>query len=725
MDVFSSLETLWMRVLNHSSPYQGMLLDFLEVQAQRLAESLPKLKTREEWDNRRTIVRENLLCSLGLTNPPDKNPLNPKVTGRIERGAYHIEKIVFEPRPGFLTSAHLYLPKHCEMPAPAVLYSPGHWIENGKLEPDLQLCCANLACLGFVVLIYDPIGQGERFGSWNDHGHLAPLLVGLSQEGLMVWESMRAIDYLIHRPEVDPTRIGMTGASGGGLNTIYTSALDDRIQASIPVCFVTSFLRMMTAERDRNWEDGVDLCNQVPGVMAYAEMSDICGLFAPKPLCIIAGKRDWMFPIEGTRQVFQEISKIYSLFDASSNIRLVETDAEHGYSKEMREAAYGWLTCWFQGHGQGSPILEEPCDLLPHPYPISLTYMAPPVLDDLPTLRNRSAYPASSEGLCFPGETPMAPGPAIIGLTKDIAHNLPSEEKPPSNPLTWKAQRLKIIDRLRHVLGPFPTSAPVKDRIYNQIFSRHYFAERVVFESEPGIFIPCIFMAPIHWTDCVPVVIYVDEWGKDIGLNSGLMRKLLEEKIAVLAIDVRGTGETAASDFEASTNALMTDRPLFGQRVWDIVRAVDALWQRTFISIQIDKGRIGCMGRGSAGLLALTAGALDERLSAIGLWESPLTYHSLIQEEKTFPASLYLFNVLKYYDLPQLMSLIAPRPLFLVNPIDGTRAYLHEKEVSLICQWPCQIYSVLESADQFSRASSLEDTHEVARSIANFFSGKL
>jgi cephalosporin-C deacetylase-like acetyl esterase len=227
-----------------------MLLDFIERQAQKLAEGLAKPETSERWEARKAELKPRLLHSLGLGRLPERAPLRPQIVGTIERSSYAIQKLVYESPPGFSVTAHLYLPNQEDFPAPAVLYAPGHWMENCKLEPDIRLFCANLAARGFVVLVYDPIGQGERLGDWLDHGHLEPLLVGLSQEGLMVWESMRAIDYLVSRPEVDPGRIGMTGASGGGLNTFYTSAVDERIKVSVPVCYITTLFSMMTDPPD-------------------------------------------------------------------------------------------------------------------------------------------------------------------------------------------------------------------------------------------------------------------------------------------------------------------------------------------------------------------------------------------------------------------------------------------------------------------------------------------
>jgi pimeloyl-ACP methyl ester carboxylesterase len=480
----------------------------------------------------------------------------------------------------------------------------------------------------------------------------------------------------------------------------------------------------MTAERDRNWEDGVDLCNQVPGVMAYAEMSDIPGLFAPKPLCIIAGVRDWMFPIEGVREVYKDIAHIYHLLEASDRVHLAEVDSEHGYDRKMREAAYGWLARWLRNEGDGSPIPEQECALLPIPYHPALTYMDPPDAADLPILRHRDAFPEPSPGLCLPpGEVPPQ-GPAITALTRQIAESHFFDQKPPPEADELNQGRKSLIGAVKNLLGPFPERTLVKDQIYNQTIHEGVFAERVVFESEPGIVIPAMFAAPAGWAEYVPVVVYVDEWGKATGLKNGVIDALLEAGLAVFAIDVRGVGETATTDFEATTNALMTDRPLFGQRVYDVLRAVDCLWRRIYISVQIDKGRIACLGRGAGGLLALYAATLDERLAATALWETPVSYKSLITERPGFPPSVYLFDVLNHFDLPALMGTLAPRPLLLADPVDGQRRPMMTEELESLCQPPHQIYTTLQpDSDSFQVLASpgrVTTPNEIANGLGAF-----
>lgn len=674
----------------------GMLLDFVERHARDLSARRRQPATAAEWAARAGDLRLCLQRSLGLAGL--QSPADPgvRVVGVIRRPEYRVEKLVFESLPGLTLTAHAYVPNRGAAPFPAVLYAPGHWMENGKLEPDIQACCANLALHGCVAMVCDPIGQGERLGSWRDHGHLEPLLVGVSQAGLMVWESMRAIGYLQSRPDVDETRIGMTGASGGGLNVFYTAAVDSRVAVGVPVCYVTSFYQAMIAERDRSWEDGVDLCNQVPGVMAYAEMSDILALVAPRPVCVVAGKRDWMFPIDGTREICRQTREVYRLHGVADRMRLVEVDAEHGYNREMREAACGWLLRWLLDLGDGAPMPEQDFEPLPVPYPPALTYIAPPAREDLPLLRRRDEFPTATAGWCFGDGKAPPPGPALTRYVARLAAKTAAEGALPTEKSAWEV-RCGVLRREAHaILGDFPVGThPLQDRVYSQVLQRGVFAERVVFESEPGIEIPAMFVAPAEWQAHVPVVVYVDEWGKQTGLDDGVLDALLDARLATLAIDVRGVGETACSEFEAGTNAMMSDRPLFGQRVWDVLRAVDYLWHRIFISVQIDKGRIACLGRGAGGLLALYATALDERLAATVMWQAPVSYRHLITEEPDWPPSIYLFNVLDRFDLPEMMSTIAPRPLMVAGPVDGAREPLSDAALATARDWPERVFNLV------------------------------
>ena len=443
-----------------------MLLDFIEGLAQGQPQPAPA-QTLEELESRRLPLTLKLRHSLGLDPWPERTPLNARLTGRMPRQGYTIEKWIYEAWAGLPVTAHLYIPEGVKGPVPAILYACGHWMEAGKLAPTVQSFCAGAAMLGFVTLAYDPIGQGERLESWHDHGNLNALLVGQCQLGWMVWESMRAVDFLMSRPEVDPGKIGMTGASGGGLNTLFTSAIDERIACAVPAAYPCTFFAAMQAERDLNWEDGTDVCNQVPKVMSYADMSDIASLFIPKPYMILSGRRDEIFPIEGTRQVAAEIGQNYQLASVPERFCFVEFDEEHGYQKDLRQAAYGWLKYWLCGEGDGSPIPEAEAELLPDPYPVN--YMFPPAVMGNPRAQSPTAspMPGSEAGFCLPPDQRVPCGRIIQAKIREGAARMPEGHALPGEAAELGHWQEGMRQRIQEVLGEKESGEYVK-RFYRE-----------------------------------------------------------------------------------------------------------------------------------------------------------------------------------------------------------------------------------------------------------------
>lgn len=180
------------------------------------------------------------------------------MVGTLDRGDYRVEKIVFESRPAFFVTANLYLPKSGRPPYPAILFPLGH--ERGaKAHQAWQRCLAGLARRGFAALAWDPLGQGERIQMYDEDLHdsklrgstvehtvigMQCLLTGTHLAQYTIWDGIRALDYLLSRPEVDARRVGCTGNSGGGTHTAYLAGLDNRIQVAAPSCYITSWQRM-------------------------------------------------------------------------------------------------------------------------------------------------------------------------------------------------------------------------------------------------------------------------------------------------------------------------------------------------------------------------------------------------------------------------------------------------------------------------------------------------
>src|SRR5215469_4470320 len=329
--------------------------------------AIARISTLEDLKARGRYWRVYMLAYLG--GLPERTPLNARTVGTLDRGDYRVEKIIFESRPEFYVTANLYLPKTGTPPYPAILYPLGH--ERGaKGHQAWQRCLASLGRRGFVALAWDPLGQGERVqmydedlhdtkttGSTVEHTIIGTqcLLTGSHVAQYTIWDGMRALDYLLSRPEVDPKRVGCTGNSGGGTHTAYLSALDDRIQVAAPSCYITSWRRMLESIGPQDAEqvfpfflrDGLDYPDYI-----YA--------FGGKPFMMLTAIRDF-FPISGARATFAEARQVLGRLESAGNIDRFEYDDGHGYNQPRREAAYRWFTRWLQGKENPEP--EAPVTL--------------------------------------------------------------------------------------------------------------------------------------------------------------------------------------------------------------------------------------------------------------------------------------------------------------------------------------------------------------------------
>ena len=331
---------------------------------------LKAIATPDQVVERQVEIRRKLLDMLGPF--PARTPLNPRVTGGFERKGYRVENLLYESRPGNYVTANLYIPTESGPgPFPAILGSCGH-SNNGKASTVYQRVFAGLARLGFVVLVYDPPGQGERFLYYDPElgeSELHPewpttvehtmagiqcLLTGSNAANYFVWDGIRGIDYLISRPEVDPDRIGATGNSGGGTLTAYIAAVDERIKVAVPSCYITRWDRLWKTIGPQDAEQCL-----IPFISEGLDFSDFIIAFAPKPYLANTAIRDF-FPILGARESVAESLRIYQMLGRPESVDRFEADDEHGYTRPRREAAYRWLGEHLLG--LSGSIVEAPMD---------------------------------------------------------------------------------------------------------------------------------------------------------------------------------------------------------------------------------------------------------------------------------------------------------------------------------------------------------------------------
>jgi dienelactone hydrolase len=270
--------------------------------------------------------------------PDTKTPLNARVTGSFDRDGYRVEKVAFESLPGFVVTANLYLPTTGKAPYPAVLGAAGH-SNAGKADPTYQRAWIGLVKRGYAVLAYDPPGQGERVDPAGPgpgvpehiaHG-LQSLLLGESYARYEIWDGIRAFDYLLTRPEVDPKRIAVAGNSGGGTQAAYLAVFEPRLAAAVISCYITKWKDLLDGPGPQDAEQ------VFPGFLRDSlDFRDFLLAFAPKPVLVTAAVQDF-FPIAGVRSTVEDARRLHK------GVEYFEFNDTHGWSQPRREAMYRFL----------------------------------------------------------------------------------------------------------------------------------------------------------------------------------------------------------------------------------------------------------------------------------------------------------------------------------------------------------------------------------------------
>ena len=630
-----------------------MLPAYLEARGRsHLAQRRPeidRIATPEDLARRRIWLRNFITQSVG--GFPGATPLRARVTGVLDRTGYRIEKIVFESQPGLFVTANLYLPATGKAPYPAVLVSLGHE-RNGKVNEDWQTLLVNLARRGYAGFAWDPIGQGERTQFYDPvtkasrlglHRyvieHTMPgiqcLLNGDSVARYMIWDGIRALDYLVSRPEIDTRNIAATGNSGGGNLTVYLAALDDRIRLAAPSCWLTSNGRLMETLGPQDAEQSL-----LPMISAGVEHADFIHAFAPKPYLILAAIRDF-FSIAGTRATFAEASGVYDRVGAAGRLELFEADDGHGYTKPRREAFYRWLSKWVRGAEDPSPETT-----------VSLE---------------------SEESLrCTPeGQTALLQG-------SETVYSLNKKRTPPRIVL----RREQLAERVRARTAYTVSHGSIHIAKFGVVQRSGYRIAKLTYESEPGILIPALLFSPSSPAADKQPVVFVHGRGKSADAAvGGEIEKLVRAGHAVLALDTRGSGETAVlepqdgqhysryfGDYSNTMKALLQGRTLVGMRAADIVRAVDVLAAETGVAPR----QVFAIGKESGGIPLLHAALLDDRFGKVVLDGTLRSYRDVVDS----PMHRGIFDsvvpgALLDYDLDDLVAALGPARVRVFDPANA------------------------------------------------------
>ena len=329
------------------------------VEADRAADAAwMDLKSSAEIESRRTFVREKALAAIG--GLPERTPLNVQSFGRISCNGFTIEKLVFESRPCFFVTAHLFLPDNPSFaaPYPGVIVPCGHSLA-GKLAPTYQNVAVKLVQAGFATLIYDPFDQGEREqlpgkGLMSVTGHsnagLRAHLLGWSAAQFRIWDGIRAHDLLLSRPEVDPKRTAVTGMSGGGTLSAYLNALDGRFRAAAPMGFLTSMRGL------------IDRCG--PQDAEQVIFGSLAFGFNHLSLMVLNGQSALLpgftygdiFPYEGALATFDRARTVYRREGRDGLIDCLACPGPHGWYQSEKAALIAWFRHHLAGDGSAWPV---------------------------------------------------------------------------------------------------------------------------------------------------------------------------------------------------------------------------------------------------------------------------------------------------------------------------------------------------------------------------------
>ncbi len=592
--------------------------------------------TKAEWTEKAVALRQQIRVANGLVPTHEPTPLNAEIFGRIEREDYSVEKVYFEPFPGFFTTGNLYRPLGKSGPFPGIVSPHGHW-GRGRLENiergSIPGRCINFAKQGYVIFAYDMLGYNDS-GKQIDHryGGAREGLWGLSTMGLQLQNSIRSIDFLESLPDVDKERIGCTGASGGGTQTFILTAVDERIKVSAPVNMISATMQ------------GGCLCENAPNLRLDASNIEIGALMAPRPLLMVSATGDWT--VKTPTVEYPAIRSIYAHFDAEDKVHQVQVDAEHNYNQESREAVYAWFAKWFLGAEDASAFKEVAFQVEPDDALLAFSEREMPAHalkqeEFLPAWVNRSQQELEKRKPTNEAELQTFSEELGSGLQYALGLQIP-----------------KITDVvLVEPEGAFPTT------YQTNLSAKHL----VIGRKGIGDAIPAILFSPEPQVGHDPIALIVHPEGKaalidsETGEPSPLITDLLAADRKVLLIDVFDVGEHQNYERPEDTSFFTTyNRTAAALRVQDIVTALRCFTGRGDVS------EVNLIGIGEAGLWGLLAAGFTDVKNVV-IDAAAFDNNSDDAFLKTVPIP----SIRRVGDFRTAGALIAPRSLIIHNTGDA------------------------------------------------------
>lgn len=543
-------------------------------------------RTKEEWEKQRVDLRNEIIKKAGIVI--DHNlPLNYQETGSTKMDGFTIKNIIFQTRPGVYATANLYVPDG-KGPFPAVLNVHGHWRE-GRLSEHVQARGHSLALNGYVCLSVDAFGSGERttvHGAYEYHGsNLGASLmnVGESLLGFQVSDNMRGVDLLCSLPYVDAKNIGATGASGGGNQTMWVTAIDERIKASMPVVSVGTFESVVMESNC--------ICELLIDGLNYTEASGVLALVAPRAIKMCNHKQDsnpTFYPVE-MKRTYNNARELFKMLGVEDHIAYQLFDLKHGYWPEDREAMLGWFDLHLKGKGDGKPRKEVPFNTLP-----------------------------AEKIMVYPNGKRDAKVQTIAGYCKEKGTKLRSEFLA-TQAFDTEKKRNELRDILR--IGEAATVKKVNR------YSTDDGWNRFSLETSDHKLIP-VLQRPAR-NSSGEYVIFCHPHGKD-AVSHAMLDEVLEKGTGVVLVDLSGTGE-AASETSRNFDKLSDLHTLSRAELW-LGRSVLGEWVKEldlvadFLSRELKAKKVSIDGSKEAALAGLFLAALNEDIDHVTLRDAPTSY---------------------------------------------------------------------------------------------------
>jgi cephalosporin-C deacetylase-like acetyl esterase len=642
--------------------YEHMVVDYYVARVRKLHEErrerIAAIRTQADALDYQRQMRKAV--TKAFSPRPPRTPLNARITGIVEATRYRTEKVVFESRPGFLVTANLYVPKGIDEPRPGVIGTCGH-ANEGRFHDLYQAFAQRLAENAFVTLIFDPISQGERDqysrlpgrkgiqSCCYDHNMQGKQLelVGDYFGMWRAWDGMRALDYLLSRPEVDPKRVGVTGNSGGGTMTSWLWAAESRFTMAAPSCFITTFLCNLENELP------ADVEQYPPGVLgAGLEMVDLLIAAAPKPILLLGQKYDY-FDRRGLQWTYGELRRFYRLLGApAGNAQLFIGPRPHGYYVENQEAMVGFFAQQ-AGLGKAKRVKQ-------------------PVARSIEELR---ATPEAD--VVKAGSRPS------YELTAEEADRLAAARKKPT--------RSELQAALRRILALPARKAVPHYRFLRPQSVGELPVARYAVETEPGIVAILKRIMPDPAQQAIleveqDVAVYVPHVASETELEEEPLAKELAKSPPLYLIDPRGMGESmpeAPESFFASYgmdymlhgHGILFGESYLGRRVHDVLATLDLLTGQGARKVRL-------YGRGQGAVIALFAALLHRKVAEVTLRNAPLSYaewaHSILVQ---WPVANVPKGVLKHFDLPDCVRALGRR-VKLIEPWNPDMKPYGKKELA-------------------------------------------